>query len=424
MERKTYRFDLLELLALVMIVAGSFSVWFLYPLSSPVQGISRSPIAEAVSITGYMATPALAGAAAVVLLLLFGLYRASLWGLTCIMAYLVFAPLAVLFVNSAVVYKYLDDINQYYALVTFIRNVIGIPKSMDGFSIVEANSIQYLTDRAMLSFHIMGWGWWLTVIGCLILTTLVAKKTRTYTLGKLSGLFFGLIALMMLSGTGNLVGDFYYRQADQRMALGDHAGALHAYAKALDYDGSLENSDTFTLKVSKAYYQNQGALHPYAQLYIAVTENDTGVNVVKGELALLGHGKFDSKIGQALSRMALRKEMEIMIRQALIGYSQGSMVGAARDLKYALDLGYKGQDARFYLARILYDLHEYNDSIVLYQGLIDEINDAALKASLYNALGDVYAGSKDYTSARQAYSMAYSLNKKNNLWAIKGLSGT
>jgi len=416
--------DLLLLIAVGLItLAGVSAEWIHFPLSAPVKGLDWLGTDTAL-LRRFPAAAFATTLVSALILLARGKERAGTWVLAIAAATLFAVPAYALFLDSTWLQKYVEDAIQHSSIRGFVQNFIEVPNTSTDIYSTDAGIFEYLPDRLRIAVAMLGWGWDLAAIGSVAIVSILLRRRWLSSWRTFARRLAMLCALLAATGVGAIAGDFRYRQADQRLALGNYAAALDSYAAALRNDSTLGISDVFLLKFSKAYYENEGAAHPYAQIYLASVEALTNPEGAKARLAAVAAAGPDSPVGAPFARMAQRKEAELWIRQALMHYKQGRMSNAALGFRHVLAGGYDGRQVRFYLARALFQLREFHESARLYQDLAVMTYNPSIKADVYNALGDAYAAAGDQIKAREAYGTAYSLDDKGNLWAVKGLSGT
>lgn len=404
---------------------GATAPWIGFPLGAPVRGLDWDSAAPLL-LQRLPALPVLLLLAAALGAMLCGARRvgACLLGLG-VAAWLAVPQMAWL-LDATWLLRYADEAYQRNSLQFFLHSFVTVPNTGIDRFLTRADAFQYLTDRAQVVMAMLAWGWYFCGLAVLAIALLLHRA------GRLPGLAFcapviTVPVLLLAAGAPVLRAEFHYRQADQRLALGDHAGALEAYAAALADDPVLGRSPTFVLNVAQAAYQKDGQANPSAQLYRTLASSAGARSLQAGKLQLAAARATlvdTSLLGEALAAMARRTEAELWLKQGMMQYQRGALELAALGFRQAL-AEYPGwQHARFCLARILTEQKAFDAGALLLQALATDIHDPSTRANVYNALGDLEAAAGRPQQARSAYAAAYALDAEGNLWAVKGLSGT
>ena len=408
--------------ALVCImVLGAQGVWIHYPLSLPVHGLDWHGTDPAVW-RRFAAAPFLLLLTMALVLLLSGRPRSGQVLLALAIVFLLAVPGLAWLLDPAWLINYIQDGVQYDKFQFYIPLSGGIPStSFDPF-LSSPDKFQYLPDRARIIMDMLGWGWSVCLLGVSALVLLLHRSAKIFSLRSMAWSVVGGVMVIGLLGFNTLRAEFNYRTGDQRLGLGDYAGALQAYKLAIERDPLLARSPVYLYNVAKAYYQLAGANDPRGQLY-ADTVVKTNQERAKALLAISATHPDDSTLGQALSRMAYRKEAELWLSQSVRAYKNGALGTAVFGLRRVL-AAHESPSTRFFLARVLGQLREFGEAQQQLQQLLPVVHNTSVQAAIYNALGDVHAAAGRLEQARLAYAQSYKLDKSGNLWAIKGLGGT
>lgn len=405
------------------VVAGAHGTWIHYPLSSPIRGLDWRSL-DPSWWRSFAAAPFIICMFSAVYFLLSNNVRIGSVFLAAAAVAILAIPEYILLGDSFWFKTYIDDGLQHDKFQFLIPFLGGTPSTNFDPYLNSPDKFQYLPDRARIVMAMLGWGWIVSLIGLLALMMLLRR------LGKLPSLRRVLLAsgagvlLIGMIFSGALRADLAYRKGDQQLELGNYGSALKAYARAIELDPQLANSSVYLHNVSKAYYQTGGANDPRAYLYMADVVTAVGQEGAKALLATTTTTNDGSELGRALNRMALRRISELWINEGVRAYKHGDFGTVTLGLRRVLSQHQDWRHARFFLARVLGELRQFDDAASQLNDLLPTINNNSIKAAIYSALGDVHAAAGHVAEARRHYVMSYSLDKSSNLWAIKGLGGT
>ncbi|MDO8412569.1 MAG: hypothetical protein Q7S51_02140 [Gallionellaceae bacterium] len=410
------------MIAVVCILAvGAQGVWISYPLSLPIPGLDWQGVGPA-GWRRFLAAPFLFFLASALLLLLLGRQRSASWALVMACVSLLAVPGVAWLLDATWLNRYIEEGVQYDKFQFYIPLSGGIPSTSFDPYLNSPDKYQYLPDRARIIVDILGWGWSVCVLGMLALLGLLRRAGKISSLHNIFWPVLGGVVVIGLMGMNTLRADLNYRTGDQRLGLGDYTGALKAYTLAINCDPVLASSPVYLQNVAKAYYQLRGADDPRGQLY-ADALSKVNQERAKALLAFSAASPDDSALGRALSKMAERKEAELWVNQSVRAYKNGDLGTAVFGLRRVL-AAKDSPSTRFFLARVLGQLREFDEAERQLKQLLSGIQNASVQAAIYNALGDVHAAAGHLEQARTDYAMSYKLDKSGNLWAIKGLGGT
>lgn len=409
--------------ALLLALAGALGEWIGFPLSAPIQGLDWDS-ADPAWLRRYPAAPFLLLLTAAPGALLLNGRRIGTWLLAVSGAALLAVPAGILLFDPTWLYRSVEDSSQFDALYYFANTFLDVPNADYAPQLRHADAFQYLPDRAWIAGALLAWGWGLCLLAW-VAVVLLLRRARL--LPSLKGLvpplaLAGLAALV--AGAPALMADFRYRQADQRLALGDYRGALASYTAALDHDPVLGYSKVFLINAARTYYQKDGSTSPFVGVWLADSQRTLGFETRKAGLTAAAAAADDSPLGLALGRLARRQTAELWVAQGLAYLKRGDPGAAAFGFRKALNEYRDWRHARWFFARALLDLKNFDESEQLLDELATTVHNPSVRANVYNALGDAAAGAGEQAKARKAYATAYSLDSKENLWAMKGLSGS
>ena len=413
---------LLGILACGM-AAGAQGVWIHYPLSLPVQGLGWHSL-DPSWWRRFAAAPFLISLIAATFLLSSGKTRSGSLFLAASSIAILAIPTIALLGDSTWLNTYVEDGSQYDRLQFLIPFLGGIPSTNFDPYLNSPDKFQYLPDRARIVMSMLGWGWSVSLIG---LIAFVLLLRRLGWLPSLRLVFISSVIGVLLIGVmlpNTLRADLIYRRGDQLLELGNYKSALQAYSDAIELDPQLANSSIYLHNVAKAYYQLLGANDPRAYLYMADMGTAVGREGAKALLITSAAGDDGSALGKALNRMARRRVADLWINEGIRACKHGDFGAAALGLRRVLAENDNWRHARYFLARVLGELHEFGEAERQLDELLSTVSNNSIKAAIYSALGDVKAAAGDVAEARKYYALSYSFDKTGNLWAIKGLGGT
>lgn len=406
-----------------VIVGSTLGVWIDYPLSNSVRGLDWR-MQDAIVWRNFLALPFLGFFIAALTLLLTGWKPIGSLLLSVAIVALLTVPALIWLLDSSWITTYINDIVQYEQIQFIVLFLGGTPNAGYGTYLKGVDSFQYLTDRAHITLDMLGWGWIISCIGILAVVWLLRRSGDLVSLHKTFWPAALGVIILGVTGSNTLRADLHYRAADQRLGLGDYNGALDDYVMALELDPFLAQSKTYLNNVSKAYYQLGGANDMRGQLYLANTSTNLSRESVNALLIASKTGSDGSNMGNALSEMAGRTESDTLIKNSLRAYKFGDLGTAAINLQRVLVANPHWRHARYFRAYVLGKLRAFDEADRELNDLLLTVDKDAIKAVIYNALGDVHSAAGHLDQAREYYARSYKLDKSSNLWAIKGLGGT
>lgn len=408
----------------VLTLMGITSQWLWLPLSAPLSAVDLpwwafSSDGKFNLSFGAVLIALLAGGLAAVR------SERSEYALACfiaMIAVIAYFPMHLLAVDTSWVQTYLNESVARADLQLFLVTQF-LPNSGREPSFVYVGSFEYLPDRLAVVWYLLGWGWKVAIIGMgLILFALQSGRL----LSNRAFVSAIVLTLAIFLGVGGLpmLANYWQRQGDALSAAGRNDQALAAYGRALRFDRGTRGSEPLAFKVSKLYYQQWGASHPFAQLHLAtLDEKQKRLDDAAVRLRLAGPGPT-SVFTETLHRQSMRKLALIEIEAGVVRYKQGATRVAIDRFRRALAVDPGMIQGRFMLATALLDVRQIRDSLVLLENLAATVYSASFKADFYSTIGDCYTASGDLPKAREAYLTAYNWDKKDNFRAVKGISGT
>lgn len=425
----TLRIPWLIVLGAVILTGGIAGDWLRFPVSSPVEGIGM-PVMQAAGggtppLTAYLLVAPFCALMAVGALLLPWSRRHGTLAIGAAVAALALVPAYFILQDSFWLLRYVEDSTQNGEIHRFMKSTVASGNSGYVFYIRNAPEFEYLSDRANIVRGMIGIGWLITVIGA------VATCIGLHKYGRLSSLrdfkrsaALAFIAGIAILGAAPLIGELRHRQGDAMLARGNYDDAIEAYSTALMLDPVLGHSRMFLVKVSRAYYQREGGEYLLAQPFLAWSEAVPSPESAKVRLRSLSLSPVASPFTEPLRRMSVRMEEEIWLRQGLSAHLAGKPASAVDNYRRVLRAFPEWREARFYLARALLELREFDESVKLCGQLADSIGNPSLQADMKSAMGDAYSAWGKEDLARAAYTDANTIDQSGNLWAMRGLSGT
>jgi len=405
-----------------IVVASALGVWLQFPIIAPLHGIERRD-AGLGSFINILAVPYLISFAIAVFALLINrkLIGELLLGVSLTALFAV--PALMMTVDTSLMATYIDNCIQYEKF-QFITIFLGhTPTSSGNPYLINAGNFHYLTDRGFIALKMLGWGWYLCLIGTVVVAVFMRRMGKLQSLQRFFLAVLVFVAPLIVMGFGAIRADFNYREGDQRLGLGDYAGAINSYSLAFDKDPMLRDSRVFLNNFSKAYYQLGNASNSRGQLYLAsISESkfDGFNSLLRVESSADGGAPLDV----ALGRMARRVEIDWLLTQSLRAYKNEEYGTALIALRRAISINQDMRHVRYLLAKVLMRLQEFDEAGQHLEMLLSTVNEKSIMVTLYNSLGDVQSAAGHADVARQYYLQSYKLSKSKNLWAIKGLGGT
>jgi len=292
---------------------------------------------------------------------------------------------------------------------------------------------EYLApDRLQFVWEALGHGWIVSLTGAAMLAA-APRACSTPTALPIAPLVAVAAALVLLAAFGlrPAWAEYMHRLGDRELALGRHAAAADAYARAASADPVIARSTPFMIKLSGAYYAVAGAQEPYALLYLA--NGDIERRAYDSAFAKLKFLSATSPASSALRagylQAARKVERSAYLIRGLAAYTSGNKNAASRDFKHALAASIadsESVDAHFLAARIDMDLGLHSACAARAERLLGSgaVSRKSVRADLYNTAADCYARMHEYARAREAYLRSYDLDNRTNYRAYQGLSGT
>jgi hypothetical protein len=425
----TWRISWPIVLGALILAGGIAGDWLRFPVSPPVGGLSI-PVMQGIDGSTLVRTTYLVAAPfsvllAVGLLLLPWARSKGTLVIGASVAVLALVPGYLVFQDSVWLHQYVEDSTQNGEIHRYMKSTVAAGNSGYVFYIRNAPEFEYLADRANIVMGMLGIGWMLAAIGSVVLITGLRSvgwfsSPRDFARSAAMVFVFGVAIL----GAAPLIGELRHRQGDAYLARGSYDDAIKAYTSALMLDPVLGHSQVFLVKVSRAYYQREGGEYLLAQPYLAWSEAIQSPESSKVRLRSLSASSVDSPFTESLQRMSARMEAEIWLRQGLSTHLAGKPASAVDNYRRVLRAFPEWRETKFYLARALLELHEYDESVRLCGQLAESIGNPSLKADMYSAMGDAYSAWGKEDLARAAYANANTIDNSGNLWATRGLSGT
>lgn len=416
------------LIAATMAIAGSLSQWVWLPLSAAVSGAEVELLSwsTATGNTFFISHGIVLAATFFVGACLawcgFGLQ--AYWVLLGVFILLIYFPIRMVFMDDQWVEMYLFEAIDRSGLQLFLHSFFLPPNRGGELAFVDLREVEYILDRALAVSFFLGWGWSLALVGCLLMI-LIISMTDAVPLGwacvSLVGVVFIQIALL---GSNDISAEIAHRNADDLLSQGDYDQALVDYEYAFRRNPSLSMSLPAAIKISKAFYQMKGESHYLSQLYLADLDHSRRrfddalirLRVVKP----VSTGYFTGLMGSIMRTKRLVIELEAGLKQ----FVDGHLIQAKDHFRLALDIDPNSVRGRMYMARLLFDLQDYNRSLQILEGLLVDVYHPSFQADFHSSIGDTLNAMGQFTQAREAYLQSYDLDSKDNFRAVKGLSGT
>lgn len=416
-------------LATLVGAAGAFREWLKFPLGAALNGtnttvtVNDQTIVGSISFAGiYLVLLAFSVAASML--------RKPAWAtvfLSAATAILLMWPIYVLFAGEQWLEQYIRESMQFSELQEFLAKGF-IPNSGLDKPLTLIPAFDSLIGRAGVVAAALGTGWYLSLLSSLVL--LKVQLPGEINIPKRASALFGPMLLVPLLGLtlGWNGGRAEYARlnADSLLAAGQYAAAIGRYQFSLTLDPTLKLADSLLLNLARAQYALMGEAHPAGQIYLA----DADMRVSLYDSALLRLNQFDTLLigvtegTDMFPGFARRMRATNYKNRGRILHEKGDVIGASREYQAGLEIEPDALEVRFFLAKARLDLREYRTCIDDTKVLIKLTASSKMKADFYSTLADCYIGLGEINLAREAYSMAYQLDDRENYRALKGISGT
>lgn len=426
-----------DLVGIGLVILGGMAPWLRLPLSAPTSGLHTplgipliGPLTAAGLVFGF------------VLLALVGrLLRRSLLQAVGVSGGLL-VPLAfalqVAANSPAEIGRYLVESEQRTAIESFLKRYYW-PNVSEGPTFLLIDDFEYLTDRFLAVWDMLGWGWLFVVFGTLLLLArnLAAKgQPRGATI---IGLL--MIALLILaSGFPALAAEVAQRRGDLLFATGRPSEALGAYERALDRDRTLALSHRFLVKASRAIYQIEGPNASAARLF-AVGQESGLASIRRGaehsgsgqglgfgtRRALLDYSPpsgEDGALPRAIAAQSAKERVALWVEEGAGALSAGRFAEAASAFQEAARLGQGLPFPRLALGHTLLQLGKAAEAVEIFEVLGGAIRYRPVLSDMRCMLGDALHRQGHLAAARSAYKQCLELDSVMNLRAVRSLGGT
>lgn len=413
---------------MLLALAGGMSVWLRFPMSAPVPGTAVLMVVPGLS--GLDLPIATLFLALVLLLLVASLANwRPLVGVAWLAAWMVlfYFPWQILFHDPQWLLEYMRDSVLRGDLQRFINSHFLKNKGVEP-TLTYITDFEHLADRTLLIWHLLGWGWMLSLLG-LIIFAIGQSLRRGFPVTGRSALLVGLSSpglLLIVVGFPALVADWQHYRADRLLATDEPRKALQAYARAINLDPMLGYSAPFLTKVSKAYYLIVGEAEPSAQLYLVNEDlKRKPLDLAEARLANIDvHTLPPSPFSASMASLIRKKRAEAYISRGVIADKRGDLSISIRYYKLALEIDPTLINAQFFLAKALLDVRDLNGALQIALSLPEQVYHSSVKADFYSLIGDCYRLMGETNKAREAYFTSYELDNKDNYRSMKELSGT
>jgi hypothetical protein len=312
-----------------------------------------------------------------------------------------------------------DENDQYAQMMTFSFHFLpanyGIEPTFQPHLITGS-----VVDRLAAAAYFMSRGWWLCLLGSLLLLggsfTMAGWQTiRWMTMTML--VIFGGLGIVFSTG---ISAQYPQARGDGYMARGRFAEAIQQYEAAQQFDSQLARSEQFHLRLGEAYYHLGMSSHPPALFYlgsVSAQQKQADAAVTNYLLAVEG---APAPLAEIISRR-MAWTYAIM---GLVHYRKGHITQATALWEKASAFDPDQFMATYFLTKAYFDQGRYGQSIAMGRSLLGRCRNQLVNANLHANIGDSYWKLRDYTSARKAYEAAQQLDPFANFRIIKSLGGT
>jgi len=312
-----------------------------------------------------------------------------------------------------------DENAQYAQILKFSRYYL--PENLGVEPIFRANlATETVLERLATAAYFMSFGWWICLVGSLLLMNSGIAIGRRETLR-----WTATVAIVIFSGQGLLlgrgvVGQYLLDSGDRYLAHGRYAEATAQYEAAQRLDPQFTRSERMHRQLGEAYYHLGLASHPNTHFYLgdrSVEQNDFKTAIAEYQLAA-------REAGGALASIIRRHMAWTYVNRGLTLYAKAESGGASYWWEKALTCDGSQIQAVYALVRAYFDQGRYEQSIALGKLLVSRSQNRQLNADVQSNIGDSYWKLHDFINARQAYEASMRSDTYANFRIFRSLGGT
>lgn len=347
--------------------------------------------------------------------------RADRCGVACGVAGLgvcSFVLLYLTFVHPAF-WALVEENAQYVEIMRFTRrhfpSNLGVEPTLQ--TMLPADT---LLERLGTAWYFMGKGWWIGLLGSVVLL-----GSCGYSGGRQTWRWLSATALIVCVGQSvflvqGVVAQNFWEQGDRHMADGNYGRALGRYDAAQQMDTQLARSVQRQLRIGEAHVLLGVPTQLHARFYLGHRYTEQGnIDAALSEYRLaLPHATG------ALESILRKRLAWTYVTLGFKQYRQGDVGQAAVQWEKALATDSAQIAAVYGLARAYFDQGRYEQSLAMSQSVLAYTRHRLLRANVQANMGDSYWKLGDTTKARLAYAVAMKLDAYGNFRAMKSLGGT
>lgn len=425
---------MLIIFGLVLAIMGSRGAWINLPISGSFPGamdelLSLRKVIE-IFRWAFLVTILLAGVCGLFRYRLISL-QITFVSLLIILGFVVYS----LFYEYRWFVSYIEQSEERLALQSFITRYYW-PNVNPDHTVVLTSTYEYLWERLLLNWDIIGVGLKVVFMGVIILLlTGVMQEPVTSRFNAITGaaLFVGMLVVLVPL----IRADYIHHQGDALLGAGDYRQALEAYDAAFRVDPMLEYSAPFLIKVSRLYYHLEGEYSVSGGLYMLHTaaRNVGGQSFTPAFRKTLNKTRLvidnislmeykSTALQNAVIRQANKEDARLWILQGQVEYSSGKYEESLNSFRHALKRDGMNVHAQFFIANALSKSDRDEDSLAVLKSALGLVWTKQLRADFQCTIGDVYEKLEKPLLAREAYTSCYDLDSVYNYRAVLSLGGT
>ncbi len=424
----------LIILGLVLAIMGSRGAWINLPISGSFPGtmdelLSLRKVIE-IFRRAFLVTILLAGVCGLLRYRLISL-QLTFVSLLIILGFVVYS----LFYEYRWIVSYIEQSEERLALQSFITRS-SWPNINPDHTVVLTGTYEFLWERLLLSWNIIGVGLKVVFMGVIILLLSGAMQEpvpRRFNVITGAVLFAGMLAVFVPL----IRADYIHHQGDALLGAGEYKQALQAYDTAFRLDPMLAYSAPFLIKVSRLYYHLEGEHSVSAGLYMlhtvarnvidmrfspAFRETLNQTRLMIDNISLMEYEP--TELRNAVIRQMNKEDTRLWVLQGRVEYNRGKYEASLNSFRHALQRGGINVHAQFFIANALAKLERNEDALAVLKPALGLVWTKQLRADFQCTIGDIYEKLARPLLAREAYTSCYDLDSVYNYRAVLRLGGT